>query len=273
MLTTVRELEHNSLNYQYYLISQLTEHELLHPSTREKIDLLTPGRIADIGTGTAIWPAELAQSLPDWQIDGFDISGDQYPLAHWLPSNVTLHEHDAFQPFPEEHLGKYDIINVRFFMTLLSGQNLPQLLQNVMSLLKPSGIFQWMDIDAPSVKAIGPDPTKLESTSTVATLMQTNPPDAASWITHNCDMVKPAGFEPVSWGEFRLKDIHRPIWNQCVMMGLEEMTQGLEQSGDQALLAKAEGLRALLKNLSIEFGQGASLDTTWFYLVAQKPTN
>lgn len=78
---------------------------------------------------------ELAQQLPHWQIDGFDISGDQYPSATWLSPNISLYEHDAFEPFPSEYHGKYDIVNLRFFMTLLNGQIVNQVLQNVMALL------------------------------------------------------------------------------------------------------------------------------------------
>lgn len=78
---------------------------------------------------------QLAQKLPHWQIDGFDISGDQYPSATWVSPNITIHEHDAFQPLLSEYHGKYDIVNLRFFITLLNGQILNQLLQNIMALL------------------------------------------------------------------------------------------------------------------------------------------
>lgn len=78
---------------------------------------------------------QLAQHLPHWHIDGFDISGDQYPSAAWVSGNISLYEHDAFRPFPSEYHGKYDLVNLRFFMTLLNGQNLNQVLQNIMALL------------------------------------------------------------------------------------------------------------------------------------------
>ncbi|KAJ5636929.1 uncharacterized protein N7484_010242 [Penicillium longicatenatum] len=263
--------ESTRLNYQHFLITQLTDNDLLHQFTRGRVELATPHQVADIGTGTAIWPISLAHSLPHWQIDGFDISGDQYPVDAWLPPNVNLHKHDAFQSFPEEYHGKYDIVNVRFFMTLLNGHNVHQFLRNVMMLLKPGGLFQWLDIDAPSVKAIGPEGISLALTSKVATMMQTTPPDAASWITHDGEMVRPVGLEPITRDQLRFRDQHRPIWNQCVLMGLEEVTHGLEQSDTEANRAKASGLRELLKGLSSEFEKGASLDTPWLYLVARKP--
>lgn len=77
----------------------------------------------------------MATSQPSWQFDGFDISGEQYPVAGRLPANVSLHEHDTFTPYPEELHGKFDIVNVRFLMTLLSKEKLPLMLQSVRQLL------------------------------------------------------------------------------------------------------------------------------------------
>ncbi|RAO72382.1 uncharacterized protein BHQ10_008394 [Talaromyces amestolkiae] len=259
------------LNYQHFLITTLTDNQLLHQATQDRIDLSTPHRVADIGTGTAIWPMQLAQKLPHWQIDGFDISGDQYPSATWVSPNITIHEHDAFQPLLSEYHGKYDIVNLRFFITLLNGQILNQLLQNIMALLKPGGLFQWLDIDAPSVKPIGLEPASMTRTSLVATMMKNTPPDAALWITPNCDMATSARFEAIAYDQLRLNDLHRPIWNQCVTMGLEEVIAGLEKRESGAESARAQEMRDILDHLSKEFRQGVSIDTPWFYLVVRKP--
>ncbi|KAJ5729473.1 uncharacterized protein N7483_003981 [Penicillium malachiteum] len=96
------------LNYQHFLMTQLTGNELLHKSTKELVDVSTPLRVADIATGTAIWPLSLARAYPHWQIDGFDISNAQYPFAASIPANVSLYEHNTFQPFPVEYHGKYE---------------------------------------------------------------------------------------------------------------------------------------------------------------------
>jgi hypothetical protein len=44
---------HYSLNYQHFLITGLTDNQLLHQATQDHFDLTTPHRVADIGTGTA----------------------------------------------------------------------------------------------------------------------------------------------------------------------------------------------------------------------------
>ncbi|PYH91562.1 S-adenosyl-L-methionine-dependent methyltransferase [Aspergillus ellipticus CBS 707.79] len=256
------------LNYQHALVTKLAGNQLLHPAIRAWIDPSTSLHVADIGTGTAIWPAELAESLPDSHVEGFDLSTDQYPA--WLPESVTLHQHDTFQPFPPEHQGVYDIVNLRFFITLLNAENLPLLLRNVMSLLKPGGFFQWLDLDPRSVQPIATDPTvPLTQARSVAALMQGIPLDVASWLTDNGDMLKPAGFEPLVSDRLQLKDLYRPLWNHSLLMGMEELCYTLETS--QTDPAKAQTMRQNLEQLSGEFAQGASIDAQWFYLVAQKP--
>ncbi|KAL2038437.1 hypothetical protein N7G274_008776 [Stereocaulon virgatum] len=101
------------LNYQHFWMKQLCGY-LIHPT----IPTQSPNiRIADIGTGTGIWPLELSHELPGTaRIDGFDISPAQYPHRNWLPANVILHVHNAFAPFPQEYVGVYDVVHVRFFL-------------------------------------------------------------------------------------------------------------------------------------------------------------
>lgn len=84
-------------------------------------------------------------------------------------------------------------------------------------------------------------------------------------------MATSAGFEPIAYNQLRFNDLHRPIWNQCVMMGLEEVIDGLEKRETGADSVRAQELRGTLDNLSKEFQQGASIDTPWFYLVVRKP--
>ena len=136
---------------------------LLHPT----IPTQSPNiRIADIGTGTgyppsrvichwnstfskqslikmdqlqSIWPLELSRELPGTaRIDGFDISPAQYPHRNWLPANVILYVHNAFAPFPQEYAGVYDVVHVRFFVTLINEENVAGFIQNLMVLLSMS---------------------------------------------------------------------------------------------------------------------------------------
>ena len=88
------------------------------------------------GKPCRLWLTELSDALPaDAQLLGFDVSADQYPPGEWLPGNVALHEHDAFTPFAPELLGSFDVVHLRFFITLLNGENIRPLLDNLKTLL------------------------------------------------------------------------------------------------------------------------------------------
>lgn len=68
-------------------------------------------------------------------MDGFDISHAQFPPKEWLPSNVHLYTHDVFEPFPAEFHQAYDVVHVRFFMTLVNNESLGPLIRTLMTLL------------------------------------------------------------------------------------------------------------------------------------------
>ena len=79
---------------------------------------------------------ELAHELPQTaRIDAFDNSDSQFPAKAWVPPNLHFWIHDCFKPFAEDLLGKFDVVNVRFFVTIVTPQTLPPLIQNLMTLL------------------------------------------------------------------------------------------------------------------------------------------
>lgn len=69
------------------------------------------------------------------RIDGFDISSDQFPPQAWRGNIVHLFTHDTFNPFPSEYLGQYDIVHIRFFVTIVNNEDAEPLLNNLMTLL------------------------------------------------------------------------------------------------------------------------------------------
>ncbi|KAL7928812.1 S-adenosyl-L-methionine-dependent methyltransferase [Trichoderma chlorosporum] len=260
------------LNYQHMLVKKLCDDQLLHPTVRQGIASRSSIRVADIATGTALWLTELADSLPaDSQLHGFDISSDQYPPEGWLPKNVTLHEHDVFKPFGPEFLGSFDVVNLRFFITLLNGENIRPLLNNLQTLLKPGGFLQWLDFDPRSAKAIAIIPDMyMPRTEGVASIMRKAQPDVDSWILQNSDLFKVAGVDPIAYQRIQLRDYLRPIWNHCHIMGMEELARRASRdiAGDDD---RPSPLLQQIKELGAEFGLGASIDAEWFIMVGQMP--
>ena len=114
----------------------LWQHRLkyaLHPSIPTETEHL---RIADVGTGNAVWITEVLSHLPpSTQIDGFDISAEHWPAEEWLPANVSLRLFDVFENVPEHLVGRYDIVHVRAFVIVVRDNDPTVVLRNLIKML------------------------------------------------------------------------------------------------------------------------------------------
>lgn len=68
---------------------------------------------------------------------GFDISSDQFPTEA-LPPNMEFSVHDILQPFPEEHIGRYDLVNVRLLVGAIKEADYFRAVNNAAALLSTS---------------------------------------------------------------------------------------------------------------------------------------
>ncbi|PHH92138.1 hypothetical protein CDD83_8811 [Cordyceps sp. RAO-2017] len=221
---------------------------------------------------TRIWLTDLSDALPaNCELHGFDVSAGQYPPGEWLPENVSLHEHDAFAPFAPEMLGSFDVVNLRFFITLLNGENIHTLIRNLKTLLKPGGFLHWLDFDPRSAKAISIRPdVPMPRTESVVSIMRNVQPDLDLWISHGSDLFELAGLDPITYERIQLRKHLRPLWNDCHIMGMEELSRRMigNSDGDADIPSP---LRQEIKNLGAEFAQGSSIDAQWFMMVGQMP--
>ncbi|KAF2741417.1 hypothetical protein EJ04DRAFT_539535 [Polyplosphaeria fusca] len=119
---------------------------LIHPSIAPTLP--EDANIADVGCGTGVWMVETAKDSPKtWKFDGYDISDAQFLPQEALPSNVTLGIGNFKNPFPQELLGKYDLINIRLIIISMGEGVWESTLRNVIALLKPGGAIQWIEGD------------------------------------------------------------------------------------------------------------------------------
>ncbi|KAF7914188.1 uncharacterized protein EAF01_000594 [Botrytis porri] len=145
------------LNLQHYLWKDGLGY-LLHPSIPPP-PLETKYRIADLGTGTGIWPLDLARQLPPTvQVYGFDISPAQFPHPSYLPSNVKLQVLNSLQVDPpEELLESFDIVHLRLWLGVVMNGDPSAILSHALKLLRPGGYIQWNEIDPNRGIAEGPN--------------------------------------------------------------------------------------------------------------------
>lgn len=100
--------------------------------------------------------------------------------------------------------------------------------------------------------------------------MRKTPPDVESWLTDNPhEILQPFRFEQVACDKLSLPDIYRPLWNQCLLLGLEEYCSKVEEDAGMDAGA-SHAMRDTLNGLSREFGAGTSIDVHWFYQISRK---
>ncbi|KAJ5946124.1 hypothetical protein N7454_002963 [Penicillium verhagenii] len=136
----------------------------LHPAISATDDM----KIAEIGTGTGIWLLDVASQVSkNAQLDGFDLSEDQFPHRSAWPENVTFRTLDAFGEVPEGLVHKYDVVHLRFWCCVVRNNDPSGLIRHAERLLskqepinaydkgllkrsgitEPGGYLQWEDAD------------------------------------------------------------------------------------------------------------------------------
>ncbi|KAL8895747.1 MAG: hypothetical protein Q9207_008033 [Kuettlingeria erythrocarpa] len=143
------------------------------------------------------------KGLTSLHVDGFDISSAQFPPEAWMPETVRLRVQDAFQPFPPDKCGVYDVVHVRYFSTLVKEHSLQPLIRNLVGLLsmfefqtppphttiprletrkltpmvvlEPGGYLQWSEPDMSSTKATATSPSTLKGAAEKLSALMRSP--------------------------------------------------------------------------------------------------
>ncbi|EED18135.1 LaeA-like methyltransferase, putative [Talaromyces stipitatus ATCC 10500] len=142
------QTESARLEEQHAFFVEVTGGKPIHPSI-EQGNLFA---VADIATGTGAWLRDVSQLLstipddPQRYYHGFDISSAQFPSTPFQ-SNMEFSVHDILQPFPQEHMGRYDLVNVRFLLGAIKEADYFTAINNAATLLKPNGYLQWAELD------------------------------------------------------------------------------------------------------------------------------
>lgn len=118
-------------------------------------------RVLDIGTGTGIWPIDLADQYPGASlVQGVDLSPIQ---PSWVPGNVKFVIDDVELPWPESQ--KYDYIHCRYMAGSI--KDWPSLIRQCYEHLEPGG---WLELQE-SVNTLYSEDDSLKPDNAIVRMM------------------------------------------------------------------------------------------------------
>ncbi|KAI0891817.1 S-adenosyl-L-methionine-dependent methyltransferase [Annulohypoxylon nitens] len=185
-------LDNTRINMMHHIWTKIFGYNI-HPKISSEAANL---RVADVGTGTGIWLFDVQDKLKKARLDGFDVSFNTAPLRETLPPNISFRHWDVKGDVPEDLVGAYDIINVRFFSYVLLDDDVLGVVAKLFRLLKPGGYLQWGEPDMETMRL---DKTKPENkTENLVELLQlfTVQDDRLkpTWVRHLSEIFSKAGF-------------------------------------------------------------------------------
>jgi len=220
-------------------------------------------RIADIATGTAIWPLDVASEFPTAEVDGFDIALDQCPPKDFLPGVRRLDKWDIFQEPDESMLGQYDIVHVRLIIFVVRRHDLQVVIRNLMKLLKPGGWLQWEELDLSGSHIERGSGNDVRAPAAENALKRVQSVGVTHWTVNLASILKDEGFTKASRDVYVIPPQWSKIFSDMHLM----MEDELPMPSQEAREAKLKEMSAI----SEESKKGAVISTPLSVTVAQKP--
>ncbi|KAJ5094349.1 hypothetical protein N7456_010210 [Penicillium angulare] len=235
----------------------------LHP----RIPVTENLKIAEIGTGTAIWIFDLAKQLPpSVQLHGFDLSENQYPSPELWPENVSLALLDAFDEPPPSLVGQYDVVHLRMWASNFRRNQVPQLIQRVKAFLKPGGYIQWEDADLMHQNIKGSEAQAFEKR--INAVFQRFDLDYR-WVSALPDMLQKGGFSILESDTNRFEQNQAQLCTNTYLLALREILQGIKrQAPGDSLLSMTE-LEVDLAQLCLQNTKGIIYNWTPLSILAR----
>lgn len=90
-----------------------------------------------------MWLLDVRDILKDADLDGLDISFAAAPPSQTLPPNVKYRHWNVKEAVPEDLIGVYDIVHVRFLAWVVLNDEIPAFVAKIFSLLSTSHILRF----------------------------------------------------------------------------------------------------------------------------------
>ncbi|KAI1366315.1 UMTA methyltransferase family protein [Xylaria arbuscula] len=188
-------LDNTRLNLMHHIWTKIFGYNIHPRIPTESANL----RIADVATGTGMWVLDVHDSLKNATLDGFDISFDAAPPSQTLPSRVKWRHWNIKEAVPEDLIGVYNIVHVRFLAWVLVDDDMPAFVSKLFSLLKPGGYIQWGEADHQTLHFAKTTPEgSTENTVSLYKLLYAQDPRLhPTWATKIPDLLTDGGFVDV----------------------------------------------------------------------------
>ena len=119
----------------------------------QRLDISQIHDVLDVACGPGTWPLEVAQTYPQMQVTGFDISPLMINYARSIAAtegrlNAHFRVMDATKPF-EFPDGSFDLIHARFITGFMPIAIWPKMLQECKRVLRSGGTLILMEAELP----------------------------------------------------------------------------------------------------------------------------
>ncbi|OGE53513.1 hypothetical protein PENARI_c007G04567 [Penicillium arizonense] len=133
----VDEEEAERLEDEQQVFQRIFDNRLIFPPIRRL------RRVLDCGHGSASWAVEVAEQNPSCEVIGVDIAPHMNPDD--MPDNLWLQVDDLNRrfTFPTNH---FDLVHSRLLATGIHRARWPSYLRDIVSVLKPGGWVQMVEI-------------------------------------------------------------------------------------------------------------------------------
>lgn len=212
---------------------------------------------------------------------GLDVQGGHYPAPENLPENMELGILDAFtEDLPTEHKGKYDVVHVRAFSSVIKQDNPGPLIKNAYEMLKPGGYLQWDDLDGGSFRPVSPgsnpSPSTVQTTATqemVATSMKSQQAGMNlkyDWLARLGSIYEQQGLELVVDKRMEIKKELRSVMTVSLLMIHAHIARIATRNG--CLIGTDQNWEEVWNKAGEEIAQGVSIIMDMIVVVGRKPT-
>lgn len=145
-------IEDQRLNYQHHVLYKTISNHYLAPLTQA-----STSTILDVGTGTGVWPTEMATLFPQAQIIGVDVALSSLPRS--LPPSCLFAQANILNglPFPDQ---QFNYTHQRLLVAAIPSARWPDVVHELVRVTRPGGWVELLEI-GDTIQNAGPATRRL----------------------------------------------------------------------------------------------------------------